>query len=189
MSSWTLSLIIFYSLIIVVNLIFSLSFKTLLKMIICLAIIMIPAALFLFVGRTLPKKRFTEEKGFLKQTKFKENICKFTNVKAWKDKILVGGRVANFRMNKLERPTDTDYLNRYIYESAFAEWLHTITAFWGLFAVLIIFFIDKTLVLKMALPFALVFFYQNMCSTIIQWYMRPRITNLRNKLVQRQNLQ
>lgn len=187
MSVWTISLIISYSMVILCNLCFSFSVQTLCNLLICLAIIMLPAGLFLLLGRTVLKSHFSKPKKTLKKSNFKQKVCQLTKVKKWKDKIPVGGRIAKFRMNKLERPTDLTYLNKYIFESTFAEWLHTTTAFWGLVAVIIIFFINKSLVLTIALPFALIFFFQNISSSIIQWYMRPRIINLRDKLLQKQN--
>ena len=90
-------------------------------------------------------------------------------------------------MNKLANPKELDleFLDRYIYESCFAEWLHATCAVWGLVALIPIYFIDVSWVLPIALPIAIVFAYQNMVSTIIQWYVRPRIVKLRDSLIKR----
>ena len=85
MGLWTMTLLCGYGLVILLNLIFSFSFTTLLNLIICLAIIMLPAALFLFIGRIMPKKIFNENKRMLKIGVVKQKICKITNVKVWKD--------------------------------------------------------------------------------------------------------
>ena len=180
MGLWTMTLLCGYGLVILLNLIFSFSFTTLLNLIICLAIIMLPAALFLFIGRIMPKKIFNENKRMLKIGVVKQKICKITNVKVWKDKIPVGGRVAGFRMNKLEKPNDPKYLGRFVFESCFADWLHTTLFFWSFISIFIILFINSSLVLPMALPFAILFAYQNITSSIIQWYMRPRLIKLKN---------
>ena len=185
MSFWTISLLALYGVIAMLNLVFAFSWWTALYMLISLAIVMLPAAIFLFVGRALPKKWFSNDKLMFRENKFKNWICKITNVKSWKDKIPVGGHVAGFRMNKLDNPKDVEYLNRYIYESCFADWLHSSCAIWGILSLAIVAIIDVNVMLKMALPFALVFFYQNMTSVIIQWYMRPRITKLRDNVAKR----
>ena len=108
MSFFALSLLIIYGLIIVLNLAFSLSWATLLYMFISLVIVLLPAAIFLFVGRILPRKWFSNDKLIFRENKFKNYICKITNVKVWKDKIPVGGHVAGFRMNKLDNPKDLE---------------------------------------------------------------------------------
>ena len=191
MSFFTISLLIIYGLIVVLNLAFSLSWATLLYMFISLAIVLLPAAIFLFVGRMLPRKWFSNDKLIFRENKFKNYICKITNVKVWKDKIPVGGHVAGFRMNKLDSPKDLEYLDRYLYESCFADWLHTSCAVWGLISLIFVAMIDVNMMLTLALPVAVVFFFQNMISTIIQWYMRPRIARLRgsvSKRLERENL-
>lgn len=88
-------------------------------------------------------------------------------------------------MNKLDKPNDPKYLERYIYESCFAEWLHITVSLWGFLATIIIALIKKELFFKMALPIALIFGYQNSASVLIQWYMRPRIVKLRDMLLKR----
>ena len=185
MSFFTLSLYVLYGLVVILNFVFAFSWTTLLNVFICLVIIMLPAAVFLFVGRALPKNWFDSDRGFFKVNKFQTKICDITKVKKWKDKIPVGGHVAGFRLNQLTNPKDLGFLNRFIYESCFAEWLHSTCAIWGILSLIIIYFINKSLVLPMALPIAIIFAYQNMVSTIIQWHTRPRITKLRNAVIDR----
>ena len=134
MSFFMISLIACYSLIVLMNIIFSFSWLTVFNVFICLVIIMLPCALFLFIGRILPKKCFSSNILLFRVNKFQTWFCAFVRVKEWKDKIPVGGRVAGFRMNKLANPKDIDiaFLDRYIYESCFAEWLHATCAIWGL---------------------------------------------------------
>lgn len=185
MSIWTISLIIFYVGVILFNLILSFSYVTMLYLLMSFAIIMVPCAIILFLGRSFSHKFFTHGKGIFKIGKFKTKICEIFNVKLWKDKIPVGGKVAGFRMNKLDKPNDPKYLERYIYESCFAEWLHITVSLWGFLATIIIALIKKELFFKMALPIALIFGYQNSASVLIQWYMRPRIVKLRDMLLKR----
>ena len=183
MKLWTIILLLCYSLVIALNLIFAFSLETFLLLLMCLAIIMLPAGIFLIIGRALPKKYFLGKR--LNVNKFKQKICQLTNVKSWKDKIPVGGKVAGFRMNKLTSPKDLEFLDRYIYESSFADWLHTSVFYWSFISLGIIALINLNAMLKMALPFALIFAYQNITSSIIQWYMRPRMMKLRESVQKR----
>ena len=146
---------------------------------------MLPAAVFLFVGRALPKSWFDCDRRRFQVNKFQNLICRGTKVKEWKDKIPVGGRVAGFRLNQLSKPRDVNFLSRYIYESCFAEWLHAICSIYGILSLVIIFLINKSFILPIALPIALVFAYQNMASVIIQWFTRPRIVKLREAVVKK----
>lgn len=184
MKPWTIILLSCYSLVIIVNLALAFSVETFLLLLMCLVIIMLPAALFLFVGRALPKQLFLEKR--VSVNKFEQKICKISNVKNWKDKIPVGGKVAGFSLNKLTYPRDIDFLERYIYESSFADWLHTTIFYWSFIAVGIIALINVNIVVTMALPLAIIFAYQNITSSIIQWYMRPRIIKLRDNVKSRE---
>lgn len=184
MNLWTISLILAYAFVIILNLIFSFSLGTVLNIFICLAIIMLPAALFLYVGRLLPHSLFTEEK--FKVSNFRQKICDVTNVKSWKDSIPVCAKVeGGGKIDKLTNPKSVDYLNGYIYASCFAEWLHFTICVWSIVAIFVIALINKQIVLTLALPLSLIFVYQNITSTIIQWYMRPRIVKLRDRLVEK----
>ena len=190
MGFFTISLISGYSLIVLMNIIFNFSWLTLFNIFLCVVIIMTPCALFLFIGRILPKKWFNSSRLLFRVNRLQTWFCKFVRVKDWKDRIPVGGRVAGFRMNKLANPKDIDitFLDRYIYESCFAEWLHATCAFWGFVALIPIYFINVSWILPIALPISVVFAYQNMVSTIIQWYVRPRIVKLKEGLIKRNKL-
>ena len=185
MNLWTLSLIIGYGLTIILNVLFVFSITTFIDLLMSLVIIMTPGSIFLFAGRKMPKNFFSENRPMFKIGNTKQWICNATNVKAWKDKIPVGGRVAGFRLNKISNPHDIEYLNRFIFESCFAEWLHSSLCVWSVIAVLIISLMKPSVVLPMALPIAIVFIYQNMTSTIIQWYTRPRMIRYRDLMLMR----
>lgn len=186
MSLWTITLALGFLAVIILNLVFQFAWSTVLDLLFCAIVIMLPAAVFLFVGRKIPRKYFDTSKKSFKDTSTKQKICNAIKVKSWKDKIPVGGRVAGFRMNKLDRPKDVAYLDRYVYESCFADWLHSIIAIWSLIGAGLIFVAKRELFFRIALPFALLFCYQNICSVLIQWYMRPRIEHLRANLAKRQ---
>lgn len=187
MSFFTISLGILFGLIIILNLIFAFSWSTALWLFLSFAIVMLPAAIFLFVGRPIFKKNFKEDWKFFRVNKFEEFVCKTTNVKSWKDKIPVGAKVAGAKMDKLADPKSVEYLDGYIFESCFAEWLHLTIFFWCLISfALFVFIFPTNASIGMILPIALVFAYQNIVSVIIQWYMRPRITKYRDALKRRE---
>lgn len=181
MGLWTITLLIGYLIIIVLNLIFNFTLITAFNLLLCFAIIMLPSAIIFYVGRLLPKKVFNENKHPFTIGKFKQKICKITKVKSWKDKIPVGSRV----LDNMSKPKDEEFLNKFIFESCFADWLHTSLCYWSVVASIIILLIDKTLFLPIALPTAFLFIYQNITSTIIQWYVRPRMIQYRNILIKR----
>ncbi len=179
MSFFLVSLIIGFSTTIIVNFIFAFSWNTILDLFICFSVVMLPAGVFLFVGRALPKKFFNDNNKLFIVGNFKNKICNISKVKLWKDLIPVGGRIAGFRLNKLTCPNNIEYLDRFIYESCFAEWLHFTAFVWSFIA---IFLLPKNLLFKMTLPISLLFAYQNITSVIIQWFVRPRIVKLRDKM-------
>ena len=182
MSLWTITLILGYALVLIINLIFDFTFGTIANFLICACITMLPAIIFLFAGRTLPKKFFSSNNRLFTVDKFKQWMCKITSVKSWKDKIPVGGKVSGFNLKNLDRPNDIEYLNRFVYESCFAEWLHLSLVFWSIAAFGISCVIGMHLALCFGLPIAVLFAYQNMTSTIIQWHTRPKIVRLRSML-------
>ena len=190
MSLFTISLIIGFSAVILLNMIFSFAFSTALYLFLCFVIVMLPAAGFLFIGRPIFKKYYKEDWKAFRENKFTSFIAKVTRVKTWKDKIPVGGRVAGFRMNKLENPKSVEYLERYMFESCFAEYLHFSIFAWCFVAMVILLVcIPKYLFFRMVFPIAILFAYQNITSVIIQWYMRPRIVKYRDSLKLRQQYQ
>ena len=187
MSFFTISLIILFGLITVLNMVFAFAWSTALWLFISFAIVMLPSAVFLFVGRPIFKKFFNADAKVFRVNKFEEFICKITNVKSWKDKIPVGAKVAGAKMDKLADPKSVEYLDGYIFESCFAEYLHLTIFFWCFVCLLIFGFVFSSFVfLRMILPIALVFAYQNIVSVIIQWYMRPRIVKYRDMLKKRE---
>lgn len=185
MSLWTITLLIGYFIVIALNLIFSFSITTALQMLLTLAIIMLPSALIFVIGRVLPKKMFNENGVIFRVGKFKQWVCKITNVKVWKDTIPVGGDT----LDSMSKPKDEEFLNKYIFESCFADWLHSSLCIWSVIGAIIVLLIDRTLFLPMALPIAILFIYQNLTSTIIQWYVRPRMIRYRTALIKRNNRQ
>lgn len=180
MNIFLTTLIVGFSLIIGVNMAFSFTINTALNLFLCFAVVMLPAAIFLFLGRLIFKGQMDKNINFKVGT-FKKKICRITRVKKWKDSIPVGGRVAGFRLKNLDKALtkDLNYLNRFIFESCFAEWLHFSIFAWCFVAVLIL---PRSLFLTMSLPIALLFAYQNIVSVLIQWETRPRIARLKQSV-------
>ena len=182
MSIFSFTLLFGYGVIIALNMALDFSVQMFLNLMLCLSVILLPAALFMFLGRLLPKSFFDADKKWFKVTKFQTYICKIFNVKSWKEKIPVGGHVAGFRLNKISSPRDINFLNRYLRESCFSDWLHSTLFFWSFFALLLL---PNNLLFKMSLPIAFLFAYANIVPAMIQWYMRPRVLKLRNSIAAR----
>lgn len=185
MSLWTITLVSAYLGVIILNLIFSFSLTTAMNILLCAAIIMLPSIVILGVGRIMPRRFFSEERRSFTVGRFKKSICDFTRVKRWKDKVLVAGKV----LGHVSQPNDVSFLDLFIFESCFAEWLHRALCYWSVIGCIIIFLVDKSLFLPIALPFALIFIYQNMSSVIIQWFVRPRMIRYKSLLIERQERQ
>lgn len=181
MSIFVLILTIGFGSVILLNLIFAFSFQTIKDLFYCFAVVMLPAGIFLFAGRLMPRKLFNENMKIYKVGKIKNKICDITRVKSWKEKLPVGGRVAGFRLNKIE--ANIEYLDRYVYESCFADWLHFVIVVWSLLSMLIL---PRHLFFNMAFPIAMLFAFQNITSVIIQWYTRPRVIRIRDNLINRE---
>ena len=186
MSLFLLFLIIGFSSVIILNMIFSFSWQTAFDLFNCFAVTMLPAGIILFVGRILPRQWFSSDRAMFKVNRFEKFVCKVTNVKSWKDKIPVGGHVAGFSLKHLTNPNDINYLDRYIYESCFAEWLHYTIFFWCFISMLIL---PKHLFFNMVLPITILFAFQNKIFVIIQWFTRPRIARIYDNLIKRKNSQ
>lgn len=185
MSLWTITLIIAYLGVIVLNLIFSFTVSTALNILLCAAIIMLPSIIILGIGKIMPKGYFNEERRPFAIGRVKKSICNFTKVKRWKDKVIVAGRV----LGQISNPHDIKFLDTFIFESCFAEWLHKALCYWSVIGCIIVTLINKALFWPIALPFALIFIYQNMSSVLIQWFMRPRMVRYRELLIERQQRQ
>lgn len=182
MSLWTITLLLGYSAVVALNLIFSFSLTTALNLLICFAVVMLPAGIIFFIGRLLPKEWFDENKFPFTVGKFKQKVCKITKVKTWKDKIPIGNRT----LKSVAKPKDEDFLDTFIFQSCFADWLHTTVCYWGVVACVIIALVDKTLFWPMVFPITMLFIYQNMTSVIIQWFMRPRMIRYKTLLKERE---
>ncbi|MBO4412625.1 MAG: hypothetical protein J5779_01255 [Clostridia bacterium] len=187
MNIFLTTLIVGFSLIIGVNMALSFTLNTALNLFLCFAVVMLPAAVFLFFGRLIFKSQIDGNINF-KVGKFKKWLCKLTRVKKWKDHIPVGGRVAGFRLKSLDKNAtkNVTYLNRFIFESCFAEWLHFIIFVWCFVS---LFILPQELFLTMSLPIALLFAYQNIVSVIIQWETRPRIARLKESVEKYSNFE
>lgn len=182
MSLWTITLALGYLAVIVLNLLLSFSSATALGMLLCVAVIFLPSPIFVAIGRLLPKKRFSIDKFPFRVGKIKKKVCEFTKVKRWKSKVPVAGRI----LSDISKPKDEGFLDLFIFESCFAEWLHSTLCYWAVIGCVIIALIDSSLFLPIALPFALLFIYQNMSSVIIQWFVRPRMVRYKDLLLERQ---
>lgn len=187
MSFFTISLTILFGLVVVLNMVFTFSWNTALWLLLCFVVVMLPSAVFWLGGRPIFKKCFRQDSKIFLVNKFEEFVCKITNVKSWKDKIPVGAKVAGAKMDKLADPKSVEYLDGYIFESCFAEYLHLTIFFWCFVCIAFCWLLIPIWVyLRMVLPIALIFAYQNIMSVIIQWYMRPRIVKYRDMLKKRE---
>ncbi|MDD6995440.1 MAG: hypothetical protein SPH68_02815 [Candidatus Borkfalkiaceae bacterium] len=145
------------------------------------------AIIALFIRRALPKKWFDHKKPIFtvgaKEKKFYEKI----KIRKWKDKIPEWGKFTAFSKNKIARPSDNEYLDKYFQELCYGEMIHFVSAA-ASFAAL--FFVPRPLILSVGLPVAVVNALCNLPSAFILRYNSYKLEvlykNNEKKAVRRQ---
>lgn len=127
----------------------------------------------------MPQKLFDPNKSCYKVSS--RQIARYSKwgVKRWKDYVPDLGQFCNFKKNKIEHPKDPKYLHKFLVENCYADVLHTVSAYFGFFMLLVC---PDHAILSMGLPIAIINFVINMMPAIIQKYMRPRLLSLYNRL-------
>lgn len=131
--------------------------------------------IFAFIVRWLmPKKWFSVEKKVFsankKECKFYEKI----GIKKWKDKVIELGFFTNFRKNKIAKPNDKDYIERYIIEANYGVLVHIFDCLFG-FLIILLFL---PFWCSIGLPVAIVNFILNCLPIFVLRYNLPKLHNL-----------
>ena len=131
------------------------------------------AAIALFIRRALPAAWFNHNKSAFtvgaKEKKFYEKI----KIRKWKDKIPEWGKLTGFSKNKIARPTDNAYLNKYFEELCYGEAIHFFSAAASVAA---LFIVPRALILSVGLPVAIVNALCNLPSLFILRYNSYKLT-------------
>ncbi|MGN1052719.1 MAG: hypothetical protein ACI4SH_04940 [Candidatus Scatosoma sp.] len=130
-------------------------------------VFVLDAVIALFIRRALPAGWFNHKKALFtvgaKEKKFYEKI----KIRKWKDKIPEWGKFTDFSKNKIARPSDNAYLNRYFLELCYGEAIHFFSAI-ASFSALV--FAPRALIFTVGLPVAIVNALCNLPSLCILRY-------------------
>ena len=133
----------------------------------------IDAAIALFIRRALPAAWFNHNKAAFsvgaKEKKFYEKI----KIRKWKDKIPEWGKLTGFSKNKIARPTDNAYLEKYFQELCYGEAIHFFSAAASVAA---LFIVPRALILSVGLPVVIVNALCNLPSLFILRYNSYKLT-------------
>ena len=137
--------------------------------------IMISGLIAFAVRWLLPHKWFAIDKKFYaagkKESKFYEKL----GIKKWKDKVLELGSFTNFHKNKVQEPTNNEYIERFITEANYGVLIHALSIPLGF---LVIFIYPLKFWFMFGLPVALVGAFLNTLPTFILRYNLPKLYSL-----------
>lgn len=145
--------------------------------------ILISGAIAFLVRWLMPAKWFSIDNKIFCAGK---NECRFyekLGIKVWKDKVLELGCFTSFRKNKIQQPTDKDYVKRFIVESNFGVAIHALSVPLG-FLVILVFPIE--FFFMFGLPVAIVGAVLNLMPMFILRYNLKKLHRLYNYNLKRE---
>lgn len=110
---------------------------TILMIILHIGLVTVIDAIIAFAVNKLPKKWFNYEFKRFHILRFEKKFYEFIKIKKWKDLVPELGQLANFRKNKIEKPKDINYLNKFIEQCCYGEIVHLISIFLGFLIIFI----------------------------------------------------
>jgi hypothetical protein len=139
--------------------------------------IIIDLILAFFVRYLMPKRWFLVENTAFHAGKKERRFYEKIGIKKWKDSVLELGALSGFRKNKIAKPNDNSYIERYIEEANYGVIVH-IACMIGGFAV--IFLYPLKFWLCFGFPVAVVNFFLNALPLFILRYNLPKLYALYN---------
>lgn len=124
-----------------------------------------------FIVNQLPKKWFNYKFKRFKIFKWERSFYEKIGIKKWKDNIPELGWLANFRKNKVARPNDNEYIEKFLEECCYGEIVHMTSIFLGFLIV----FLNPKLFLIFALPIGIGNAIIHFLSLAILRYTRPKL--------------
>ena len=152
----------------------ALSSAILFTALITVEVIIINAICAITVSKIIKIKKFNENNFLYKVTKTNMNFYKKIGIKTWKDKIPDLGRLGGFKKDKIEKPNDIEYLNKYYYEINNGIMVH----FVSLFAVFIALFIPPYWYLAIKIPVILVSCFLNLLPIFVLRYNKYKLQQI-----------
>ncbi len=126
----------------------------------------------------LPKKWFKAENTRFSANKKKCRFYEKIGIKKWKDLVPELGHLTGFRKNKIEDPTNNEYVDRYIEEANYGVCGHTLGMVFG-FLLAFFEFAYRGYFLTIGLPVAIVNVFFNFLSYAILRYNLSKLHTLK----------
>ncbi len=134
-----------------------------------------------FLVHKLPKKAINPFHRIYKINKNERKIYEKLGVRKWKDIIPELGILCNFRKNKINEPTNKEYIFKYIEECIYGEVCHFLSMILGF---LIIFIYPLKFALYVGIPIAIVNVILNTMPTMALRYNRYKLMILYKRMEQ-----
>lgn len=125
-----------------------------------------------FIVHSLPDRLFGKDKKIFAVSKKERKFYDKLHIKSWKDKVWELGALGGFRKNKLNDPSSSMYLERFIIESNKGFMGHFLGIFFGF---LILLYPHPKFFLCLGLPIAIVNLFLNSLSSMILRYNIPKL--------------
>ena len=91
----------------------------------------------LVIRRLTPQKWYSPDKKLFAVSKKERNFYNKLKIKLWKDKVPEWGGFTSFHKDKLESPSDNEYLRRFLIEANYGVIIHIANAVLGFFILFI----------------------------------------------------
>ena len=183
-----LTMIVSIVLVFAINLITMPSISTLLWILACFGIMIVPYFLFVYLFKFIKRSWFDPNKKMFHVFKFEKKWYELIRVKKWKDKIPeLGQALIGFDKSKIQDPKDPKYLLMYLNENCRGDFDHLFCILWGWFSLFIVYFVVPfPYGLTVGIPVAVISCTIHYLSLAILRYVRPKFLNLYNHQIKRQ---
>lgn len=188
-SRWYFILLaVLLSSLLVINLIISFSWKTLLYYFITM--VLVPGVTFIlaFLFGKFPRSFYNPFKKMFKVHKWETRFYEFCGVKKYKERIPeMGKQFSGFEKSKIDKPNDPEYLYLFLTENTKGSFLHAISIIWGFVSMVPLYFIlGLNLFLLMALPALLINTFYHFLPLSTLRYLRPKLIKLYNIVLKKE---
>lgn len=140
--------------------------------------VVIDAIFALLLSKT-PDKWYTYDKKYFQVSRFERKFLEKLRIRKWKDKVWELGGLGGFSKKKLENPTDSQYIEKFLVESNKGIIIHIAGIIFGF---LILFVFPWKFALSICLPIAFVNTFLNTLSIIVLRYNYPKLLVVHKKL-------
>ncbi len=153
------------------NLLADFSWTMALNLLIGFAIVLLPSLFIALIIRVLPSKWFDPNLKIYRVSDKERKFLVKIGIKKWKDKIPEAGKLVNFKKDKIEKPNDVEYLNKFLKEMCYGECLHICCIISSLIGMC---FMPNGCFWNISFVIAMIYSLLNVPSILIQRYNRPR---------------